>query len=304
MASAQIQKRRMVVRTELQRPRRGHVGFVTSRSSSTRYCRSEPTNIVSASSGRADDRLALAIQRRVEHHRVAGQRLEPFEQRVVARIRFAIDDLDARGAIAMYHFGNPRFHCSATSNVIVMNGAGMIRLDDLRRNTVEHARTERPPAFTKLDLRVDAVGDAGRRSGQPRMLRAPSARGPNSIRPWNHATGWPSASSCAACAGTSSSRLQSNGSAQARTAVSTLFGGEARTQIGVAHARQHMLAARRGHVRCRAERSAGIARRGLHEQFFYVAARDEALIEFDVQRAAAGECQPAGLGENVAEVNV
>ena len=35
--------------------------------------------------------------------------------------------------------------------------------------------------------------------GSPRMLRAPSARGPNSIRPWNQPTTLPSASSSATC---------------------------------------------------------------------------------------------------------
>ena len=48
---AQVEERRMVVRTELQRARLRHRRFVTSRSSITRYSRSEPTNIASASAG-------------------------------------------------------------------------------------------------------------------------------------------------------------------------------------------------------------------------------------------------------------
>ena len=39
--------------------------------------------------------------------------------------------------------------------------------------------------------------------GQPRMLRPPRARGPNSMRPWNHPTGCPWASRAAVSPGTS-----------------------------------------------------------------------------------------------------
>ena len=49
--AAQIEEWRMIVRTQLQRARLHQRRFVTSRSSITRYWRSEPTNMVSASDG-------------------------------------------------------------------------------------------------------------------------------------------------------------------------------------------------------------------------------------------------------------
>ncbi len=55
-------------------------------------------------------------------------------------------------------------------------------------------------------------------------------------------------------------------------------------------------------VRGSTDRRTGITRGRLYEQFFHVRARDDALVEFDVQGTATGKGQAAGFLENVAEI--
>ena len=52
----------------------------------------------------------------------------------------------------------------------------------------EHAGGERPEALAELDLEVHRAPASAGTAASPMMLRAPRARGPNSIRPWNQPT--------------------------------------------------------------------------------------------------------------------
>jgi hypothetical protein len=54
----------------------------------------------------------------------------------------------------------------------------------------------------------------------------------------------------------------------------------------------------------RADGGAAVARGRLDEELLHVGAGDDALVELDVERAAAGEGQAAGLAQDVAEVVV
>ena len=68
-------------------------------------------------------------------------------------------------------------------------------------------------------------------------------------------------------------------------------------------------AARRRDVGGRAHRRAGVARGRLHEKFLHVGPRDDALVELDVERAAAGSrapqrAQQRGLTAAVGAFNV
>jgi hypothetical protein len=51
-----------------------------------------------------------------------------------------------------------------------------------------------------------------------------------------------------------------------------------------------------------ADGRSGVARRRLDEEFADVRAGDDLLVELDVQRAATGKSEAAGLAQNVAEV--
>src|SRR5262249_24518290 len=57
-------------------------------------------------------------------------------------------------------------------------------------------RANRPKLSGYLTFRLSFFGMCGSR-GSARIERLPSARGPNSIRPWNQPTALPSASACA-----------------------------------------------------------------------------------------------------------
>ena len=59
-----------------------------------------------------------------------------------------------------------------------------------------------------------------------------------------------------------------------------------------------------GHIRRRADSGAGIAGCGLHKEFFDVGQRHDALVQFNVERDAAGEGELASFFENVAEVKI
>jgi hypothetical protein len=138
--------------------------------------------------------------------------------------------------------------------------------------------------------------------GQPRMERPPRARGPNSMRPWNQATGLPSASRRAMRCGTSSIFAIAAWPGAGAGGDDFLV-AVGRAEIDVLHL-LHRHAALHRDVGGRADGGAGIARGRLHEEFLHLGAGDDLLVELDVERAAAGEGQPAGLAQDVAEVVV
>jgi hypothetical protein len=66
----------------------------------------------------------------------------------------------------------------------------------------------------------------------------------------------------------------------------------------------HRHAALHRYIGGRADGGAAVARGRLDEKLLHVGAGDDALVELDVERAAAGEGQAAGLAQDVAEVMV
>src|SRR5262245_21499863 len=56
--------------------------------------------------GRADDRVAVTIERRVEQHSHARRALERPNELRVARVHVVADDLRAQGAVHVYDRGN------------------------------------------------------------------------------------------------------------------------------------------------------------------------------------------------------
>ena len=72
-------------------------------------------------------------------------------------------------------------------------GALHVELEVVRAALEEHRRREGPEGFAVLDLQVHLHLGVGPR-GSPRIERAPSARGPNSMRPDSSPTTCPAAS--------------------------------------------------------------------------------------------------------------
>ena len=87
------------------------------------------------------------------------------------------------GAQLLAHLGDQRHVWTLAIEVEVVGGA-----------LGQHRRGERPERLAILDLEVHHRLHLRLRAS-PRIERFPSARGPNSMRPWNHPTTAPSASS-------------------------------------------------------------------------------------------------------------
>ena len=89
-----------------------------------------------------------------------GVLLECGDQIVVAGILITADDLNPGGTIFMHDLRNPRL-----PGLVHIKGDGhercrVIGLNDVSCHGVQHARTERPPALTELDLLIDPIGNA------------------------------------------------------------------------------------------------------------------------------------------------
>ena len=127
--------------------------------------------------------------------------------------------------------------------------------------------------------------------------RLPSARGPNSIRPWNQPSALPSARSAAvrAISASSSSRVKRAPAAVRRPALSS--SSKAGPEIGAVHAVEpvvdlapvafvDVIRRERG-----AERAAGIARGRLDPDALEFAVAQHLAVGHAVERHAAGEAQ-------------
>ena len=133
--------------------------------------------------------------------------------------------------------------------------------------------------------------------GAARMLRCPSARGPNSVAPSIHPTMRPAARS-------SATRSSSAGLVERLDALAVVA-RHARQLVGV-HARAHERMV--GHVAVgvlevdavgverRAHRAAGVARRRRHEHALEAGFGEEARVGHAVQRDAAAEAQVGQTG--------
>ena len=154
-----------------------------------------------------------------------------------------------------------------------------------------------------LTRRLSVFCISGER-GSPRIERAPSARGPNSMRPWNQPTALPPASASARVADQRRPRQRG----EFRTGGGeTLFdvglrvcraeiGARHAVELAVEHARaalEPVIGAER-----RADRAAGVAGRRLHPDALELAVAQHLAVGHAVERDAAGEAQVlrAGLG--------
>ena len=72
-------------------------------------------------------------------------------------------------------------------------GTVVVELEIVANVLTQDRRRKRAEALTIFDLKIQIFCIAGSR-GSPRIERLPSARGPNSMRPWNQPTAFPFAS--------------------------------------------------------------------------------------------------------------
>ncbi len=158
---------------------------------------------------------------------------------------------------------------------------------------------ERPEGLAVLDLQVQHLLHASGERASPRIERPPSARGPNSMRPWNQPT------RLAVRERARTSRRSARSSEQrrearargARGAARMSAGLEARAEIATAHrvaravrlarlAEVHVVGGER-----RAERAAGVARRRLDPDALEGAVAQQLAVGDAVERDAAGEAE-------------
>ena len=159
---------------------------------------------------RFDDRLALDVEGRVQQHRHAGERVEFLEQPVKPLVvllphrlhaRRAVDVNDGRDLVAPFRAARclassmngessspSKISCARSASTIGANGRNACR------------------CLTRL-LSLSFISAV---RGSARMLRLPSARGPNSERPWNQPNTLPSDSNFAVSAQILSLRRRSS----------------------------------------------------------------------------------------------
>jgi hypothetical protein len=131
--------------------------------------------------------------------------------------RSGLTGLDARGAVDVDDRGDPLAPAVAHAMGEEHVGTGKRAVEELRRTVLEHHRRHRANCSRPLtSLRRSTF--AARR-GSASSERRPSARGPYSLAPWNHATTPSSASTSATAAATS--RGRSYGTRAVRSAASS-----------------------------------------------------------------------------------
>src|SRR5690606_6634523 len=111
--------------------------------------------------GRADHRFTTTVERRVERHTITGQLFQLDHQVVPARVMSALHYLGAGGAVVVDDFPDAPGPAFVDLEGEGHEGAGMINLEHVWGDGIEHGWAERTPAFAKLDLCVDAIGNAG-----------------------------------------------------------------------------------------------------------------------------------------------
>ncbi len=135
--------------------------------------------------------------------------------------------------------------------------------------------------------------------GSPRMLREPSARGPNSIRPSNQPTIFSSARGARRRGSSSSSPVEPlvHGARRSEDSLD-LVRAEAGPEVGALHGSRLPGATVRGCLQCRCqmscatpERAAGVARRGLDPESLEGPLAQEPAVPDAVQRDAARQAQ-------------
>ena len=172
--------------------------------------------------------------------------------------------------------------------------------EHLRADGVEHARAERAPALAEFDLFVDTVGDAGGTRAAEDRAAAEGARAElhAALEPGDRiAVDEYLGDVLRYVVNLAPLRLRR----MSRTGSDHVLVAVGRTEVDMLHLLDRNAACDR-YVRGSTDGRARIARCRLHKQFLDVRAGDDLLIQLDVQRAAAGKGQPAGLLEDVAEV--
>ena len=160
---------------------------------------------------RADDRLAADVEAGVDDDRAAGLLLEALEQPVVAAVPLGVDGLDARRVVDVRDRRDARARHLELVDAAAARRPSPFGDDALapRAPARRAACTGCPRRAASRSTRARAPrrtdGANGRNDSRnlifrfitdciawlrasPRMLRLPSARGPNSIRPWNQPT--------------------------------------------------------------------------------------------------------------------
>ena len=152
-----------------------------------------------------------------------------------------------------------------------------------------------------LTLRFSVFCIEGERAS-PRIERAPSARGPNSMRPCIQPTAFSSASACAVCS-IVCSRVEARELATGRRqALGDLVVGIFRSEIAAGHAVEMAVElARLAEIAViggvgRADRAAGIAGRRLHPDAVEQVLAQQLAVGDAVQRHAAGQADVLGAG--------
>ena len=269
--------------------------FSRTRSCTTSASSCVPRKQVTASAGVSTIGSPAIVERGVEQDRHARPPVEGLEQRVQARVR-------SPGAASARGPSRRRGRSRATRS----RASGRTRFtssmkgDSASPSKISCARSasttgrERPEALPVLHLRVHPVPHGRDPAGSARMLRLPSERGPNSLRPWNHPTTRPRASRSAVASTTSAGRLRlaARPAAGERTACSTSARGVLATEVRGGHReRARALAQRVRAVQRAAERDAVVPGGRLDEHVLEGRLLQDAGVRDAVERHATREAE-------------
>src|ERR1043166_8756870 len=147
--------------------------------------------------GRANDGIAFEVEGRVHHHRHAGEFLELLDQRIVTRVGGPLHRLHPATAVHVDYrrdFVRPRFVGPIAEDHVGRIRATLEVTAALSFSTLGANGRQPSRNFTASLTRSRLSA----KRGSDRMERAPRARGPNSMRPWNQPTRWFLASNSAA----------------------------------------------------------------------------------------------------------
>src|SRR5690554_699024 len=181
-------------------------------------------------------------------------------------------------------------------------GAGVVDLEHLGRHGIEHGRAERAPAFAELDLFVDPVGDPldARAADDGAAAQGPRAELHAPLEPGDrialHHDPGDTLGHIVDLLPLGLVRVAGAGGNDILVAV-------AGTEVDVFHL-LHRHAILHRDVGGGTDSGTGIAGSGLDEQLLDLGAGNDLLVEFDVQRAAAGKGDLAGFTDDIAQVVV
>src|SRR5690606_8988572 len=235
---------------------------------------------------RTDHGFAAAVEGGVERDAITGQLFQLQHQVVPARVVFALEHLGAGGAIFVDDFADTLLPAFIDLEGESHEGTGMVDLEHLRRDGIEHRRAEGSPALAELDLLVDAVGHARHAGAANNGAAAEGARAelhtplePGDRVAIDHDFG--------DALGDVVDLLPHRLVGVAGAGSNDVLVAVGRAEVDVLHL-FHRHAALVGDVGGGTHRGTGVAGSGLNEQLLHLGPGDDFLVELDVQRAAAG----------------